>query len=128
VRAAALSNSPDIDTHALELPQDTPGPRPDLFNDAPLIPGNRGNSGGKKGRSGRLPSAWKDFCRETMTNPQVQAKILKRARRGEYAILKLLADHGEGMPEQKITVDADAGAVDRFFARLAPQPPQKRQG
>jgi hypothetical protein len=43
--------------------------------------------------------------------------------KGQYAILKLLADHGEGLPEQKVTLSKDTGALDRLLERLAPHPP-----
>jgi hypothetical protein len=96
-------------------------------NSVPMRPGKNGGllrAGGTPGNKGggRPCNAWKEFCRATLTDSEVQASIRRRALKGHPAILKLLADHGEGMPEQKLTLDADAGALDRLFARLAPRP------
>jgi hypothetical protein len=71
-----------------------------------------GNTGGKKGRSGRPPKPWKQFCREVLTDPVVQMKMRKAAADpntpGYSSIMKLLAEHGEGLPEQTIRIrDAD---------------------
>lgn len=116
-----MSDSPELDPVADDAP--TNGTRPDLFNGAPLVPGNPKNSGGKRGRSGRLPRAWKEFARETLMDPEVQAVIRKRALKGHPAILKLLTDHGQGLPVQPLAIDADPGVLDRLLARLAPQSP-----
>jgi hypothetical protein len=67
-------------------------------------PGNPGNSGGKKGRSGRPPKAWKVFCRELIEDAAVQQAVRTRAEMGDPQILKLVAEHGDGLPEQPITV------------------------
>jgi hypothetical protein len=76
--------------------------------------------GGELGPGGRMPNAWKDFCRRCLEDPKVQLQILARARQGEPAIIKLLADSSEGAPDQRITVADATGALDRLLARLAP--------
>jgi hypothetical protein len=46
---------------------------------------------------------------------------MKRALKGDSAILRLLVEHSEGLPEQRITLDTDPTALDRLFERLAPK-------
>ena len=97
-----------------------------------LTPGNPGNSGGKKGRSGRKPHAWKEFCFGVIHDPDVQKAITDAARDtstpGYTALLKLLADHGEGVPAQTINLEGEsprerlATEVDRLVARQKSNP------
>jgi hypothetical protein len=96
-------------------------------NSVPMRPGKNGGllrAGGTPGNKGggRPRNAWREFCREMLHDEKVRDALMKRARKGQHATLKLLVAHGEGMPTQKITIDADAGALDRLFARLAPRP------
>lgn len=97
--------------------QPKPGARPDLFNGAGLIPGNPGNSGGKKGRSGRPRKEFYAFCREVLEDPRVQSAVRKRAKAGDAAIIRILADRvivGEE-PAKK----AGSDELDQFLGRLA---------
>jgi hypothetical protein len=61
--------------------------------------GNPGNSGGKKGRSGRPSSEFRAFCRATITDPAVQRGIRRRAKTGDPALIRILAEHGLETPE-----------------------------
>ncbi len=71
-----------------------------------LVPGNPGNRGGAKGRSGRKPDIYRDLCRELVESPAAQKsvrKILGDARHPHFAtIYKHLAEYAHGKPEQPI--------------------------
>lgn len=97
-------------------------PRPDLFKGANLIPGNPGNKGPGKGMgTGRKPNAWKAMCKEWLENPEIHAAVFKRLKRGEHAMMKLVVESAEGLPDQKIThAVEDAAALDALLDRLAP--------
>jgi len=88
-----------------------------------LIPGNPGNAGGPKGRSGRRPKVWKEFCGKALKDPLIQQKALELARKGDVPMLKLMVDSAEGAPAQKITLQSDASALDQLFDRLRPKGP-----
>lgn len=71
--------------------------------------GNPGNSGGKKGRSGRKPLAFKRRCAEVLHENAVWKEI-KTAARDRHspnwvALLRWLAEYGEGLPPEEFTVD-----------------------
>lgn len=88
-----------------------------------LIPGNPGNSGGKKGRSGRKPFPWKELCRDILHDAATQETIRRAAQnpetRGYAALLKLLADHSEGVPVQQVRVTTDGDTLDGILSRMA---------
>jgi hypothetical protein len=113
-------NTPTVRTDVDDV--DKTGDNPGL---TPMRPGPRGGmlrtGGTNKGGPGRPRKAWKEFCRETIEDPAVQAAVRRKAEKGYTPMVKLLADHGEGAPEQRIILQADTAALDRLFARLAPQ-------
>lgn len=85
--------------------------------------GNPGNSGGKKGRSGRKPLAWKELCRDILHDAKTQQVIRTAAQTpktpGYPSLLKLLADHSEGVPVQQVQVTTDGDTLDAVLSRMA---------
>ena len=70
---------------------------------APLTPGaHAGNTGGKKGRSGRKPDALKAACAEALDSPDVQdavRRILSDADHPAWAtVFKAVASYAYGPP------------------------------
>lgn len=67
-----------------------------------------GNTGGKKGRSGRKPNEFKDFLAKARQNPKVQKALLTALKdpesRGFSSALKVLTDYDEQKPGQKVDV------------------------
>lgn len=61
------------------------------------------NTGGKKGRSGPKPMWWKEFCRQTISDPEVQRTIQEAAKDpstpGWASLIRTLAEYAEGVPE-----------------------------
>lgn len=61
---------------------------------------------GKKGRSGRKPAIWKDFCRLAIHDPKVQSEIIRRLRSRltkEYpTLLKAIAVYAVGEPPKRV--------------------------
>jgi len=85
---------------------------PSPINGQRLQMGNPGNSGGKKGRSGRKPMAWKALCKDILEDEETQ-KTLRRAAAdsdtsGYPSLLKLLSDHAAGVPEETINVKTES--------------------
>jgi hypothetical protein len=64
--------------------------------------GNPGNSGGKKGRSGRPPMRFKSFLAEMRQDPLVHAELQETLRDRESrhypAALKVLTDYDDELP------------------------------
>jgi hypothetical protein len=64
-----------------------------------------GNTGGKPGRSGRPPSAFKDFLAKLRANPglheALEAAACDPKSRGFAATLKLLSDYDTDKPAEK---------------------------
>jgi DNA-binding MarR family transcriptional regulator len=64
--------------------------------------GTPGNSGGKKGRSGRPPKAFKNFLAQMRQDPTVQRQfeltIKERGHRHWPAALKVLTDYDDELP------------------------------
>lgn len=64
-----------------------------------------GNTGGKKGRSGRPPSAFKDFLKRLREDPAFQdaleAAALDYKSRGYTAALKVITDYDDTKPAEK---------------------------
>ena len=85
------------------------------FNGAAIQPGNRGNSGGKPGRSGRKPDAYYDICRELVGDSKTRAsvrRILSNDKHPHFAALyKHLAEHAYGKPAQPVTGAGGEGPV-----------------
>lgn len=64
-----------------------------------------GNTGGKKGRSGRKPNAFKDFLAKLRANPEALTAFETAAKdpthRNFGAAWKLMADYDEEKPPEK---------------------------
>jgi hypothetical protein len=71
------------------------------------------NTGGKKGRSGRKPDAFKALCRELVSAPatlEAAGAILADPQHPGWApVFRALAAYGYGAPTQSVTV---SGGVD----------------
>ena len=74
--------------------------------------GNPGNSGGKKGRSGRKPHAWKEFCAKTLedkgTREAIEGALKDSHTPGYPALLKTIAGYAEGLPEQTVNIKGES--------------------
>ena len=79
-----------------------PGARPDLFHGANIVPGNRGHSGGKKGRSGRPPKDFVAWCKRIIDDPVVRDKHLEKAREGDMKSVELAAHYAVGKPSERV--------------------------
>ncbi len=97
-------------TRALVAPAHAAGmPRPDLFNGAPLVPGNPGNSGGKPGRSGRPPKDFLAWCQQMIDDPEARDVFLARLKAGDIDVLKFAAAYARGKPRETIEVSGPNG-------------------
>lgn len=80
-----------------------------------------GNTGGKKGRSGRKPDAFKELCRELASGRATVAsvrKILKDSTHPQFtAALRWASENGYGKPLQDVKIEHDVS--DRLAERLA---------
>ena len=85
---------------------------PSPLTGAQLPLGNHpGNTGGKKGRSGRKPAEWTVLCQELASN-RGQVKRLKRILKDEHnknfgAITKLVTEYGFGKAPQRIQMSGE---------------------
>lgn len=65
-----------------------------------------GNTGGKKGRSGRPPNWLKDWCDELLSKPQSKAQVqavLADSTHTAYASMwKAVADRAHGRPKETV--------------------------
>ena len=79
------------------------------------------NTGGKKGRSGRPPIAFKMFLSQLRQDPKVQRQLqltlLDRHARHYTAALKVLTDYDDQMPAN-LTPEERAARIEQFL-RLA---------
>lgn len=70
-----------------------------------------GNTGGKKGRSGRKRDAFKEMCRELASSSAVEGAvrvILKNPKHPAFiGALRWASEYGYGKPNQKFRVHAD---------------------
>ena len=82
-----------------------------------------GNTGGKKGRSGRKPLAWKALCRDILSDPATQETLRSAATApampGYASLIRMLAEHGEGVPEQTHIIKDGQEARERIARRIA---------
>lgn len=93
-------------------PKKTPGLAVSPINGATLPAGNPGNSGGKKGRSGRPPGEFRDFLHRVRQDPKVRTAFRKAAQdpdsRGFAAVLRILVEYDRGItlvsPEVQVLV------------------------
>lgn len=61
-----------------------------------------GNTGGKKGRSGRKPNNFIEWCKAVTADETVQAVNLARAKAGDVKVLTLAANYAHGKPTERI--------------------------
>lgn len=60
------------------------------------------NTGGKKGRSGRKPQAFKTFASALAMDPEFQKQLEAAALAGDLQAMKLVIQYAEGMPPQSV--------------------------
>jgi hypothetical protein len=87
---------------------DGPTPRPGGFKKG--HDERHGPGGGKKGRSGRPPDAWKEIMRK-LVNRQSTLRVLKRVIKNAnhpawLGVLRFAAEHAYGKPSQDLTLTA----------------------
>ena len=87
---------------------DGPSPRPGGFKKG--HDNRRGPGGGKKGRSGRPPDAWKEIMRK-LVNRESTLRTLKRVIKNSkhpawLGALRFAAEYAYGKPTQDLTVTA----------------------
>lgn len=78
-------------------------------NGAVMIAGGHpGNTGGKKGRSGRKPRLFKEFCKKVIESPKIQNRILGHltspaTKASEFtSLINTLASYVEEKPRQTL--------------------------
>lgn len=70
-------------------------------------PGENGGAHGKKGRSGRKPSEFKDWCRR-LTEDEIARKVYEaRNQAGDLEVMKFGAAYAHGKPTDKTEVTGD---------------------
>jgi hypothetical protein len=76
-----------------------------------------GNTGGKKGRSGRRPDWLKTFCDNLLASPkckaQVKAILADKDHPAFATMWKAAGDRAHGKPDQK--VDVNVNVVEQFL-------------
>jgi hypothetical protein len=76
-----------------------------------------GNTGGKKGRSGRPPNWLKNFCDGQLANPKCKAAVRKILSDPDHPAFhhmwKAAADRAYGKPDQKL--DVNVNVVEQFL-------------
>lgn len=101
-----------------------PKPRRNLFNGAAIIPGNPGNSGGKKGRSGPKPEWYREYCRGMITAPATRKAvkaILANPNHPHFpGIYKTVVEQGFGKAAQPVVPQNPDGTALRFTMNLGP--------
>jgi hypothetical protein len=86
---------------AKKTPKQKPSPRSGVALPAGAHPKN---TGGKKGRSGAKPKAFKEFCNAILMDPTVQDKIRALAEGGEKWAVELAAKYTQKQPAQDVDV------------------------
>lgn len=87
--------------------------------------GNPGNSGGKKGRSGRKPAAWKEACEVALQEAEA-IPVLKKIIVGEYA--EVVGTTKDGRPIYESIKPSDRIGAVKFLAGYAHgQPTEKSE-
>lgn len=61
-----------------------------------------GNTGGKKGRSGKKPDDFIQWCKDLAADPEARRAWEAKAKEGDHKILDLIAKYGHGLPTQKV--------------------------
>jgi hypothetical protein len=90
--------------------------KPSGRNGNVLPAGNHpGNTGGKKGRSGRLPDATKEWLRQAGTDDKARKAFVAKLRDGDVAAWKTLLTYTEKLPAQTLDVNlTDSERVKRL--------------
>lgn len=93
--------------------------RPSGRNGNVLPLGNHpGNTGGKKGRSGRRPQAFKDFLARLRQDPTLHEALERAARdetsRGFASALKVMTDYDDDKPAEKKQLSGKVEVVVRI--------------
>lgn len=74
------------------------------------------NTGGKKGRSGRKPDAFKQFLRDVLDSPEAREaleRVLQSDKHTAYAsVLGKIISHAHGLPTQQVEVTSKLLLVD----------------
>lgn len=83
-----------------------------------------GNTGGKKGRSGRPPMAFKKFLAELRQNPKVQGELRRtltdRTSKHYAAALRVLVDYDDDLPANaQLSAEERAARVAQLIERAA---------
>jgi len=85
-----------------------------------------GNTGGKPGRSGRPPDAFKAICRELVTRNDTLAAVRKILRDPNHpafiGALKWATEHGYGRPLQRLETDGKVNLTVRLVRELGEGP------
>jgi hypothetical protein len=85
-----------------------------------------GNTGGKPGRSGRPPDAFKAICRELVTRNETLAAVRKILRDPNHpafvGALKWATEHGYGRPLQRVEADGKVTLTIRLVRELGEGP------
>ncbi len=70
------------------------------------------NTGGKKGRSGRKPLAFKELCKDILEDENTETSMRAAARTpklpGYAALIKMLASYADGVPEKTIVLEHES--------------------
>jgi hypothetical protein len=64
------------------------------------------NTGGKKGRSGRKPKAFVEWCKSVLENETVRRVAEARAMAGDAKVLEFVAKYSQSPAPTQHTVDA----------------------
>lgn len=64
------------------------------------------NTGGKKGRSGRKPKAFVEWCKSVLENETVRAVAESRAKAGDTKVLEFVAKYSQSPAPTQLNVDA----------------------
>jgi hypothetical protein len=67
-----------------------------------------GNTGGKKGRSGRKPNDFVAWCARIATDPAVWDAMLARARSGDIRVLEFAANYAFGKPKHALATEEES--------------------
>lgn len=68
----------------------------------PISPGSHG--GGKKGRSGRPPMEFKNWCTLNLHDESIRDVLVARAKAGDLAVAEFFAKYSIPLPKQSIEV------------------------
>jgi len=102
---------PKADFHIVEKPPPLKRVGSSRSGKKTLIAGNPGNSGGKKGRSGRKPTAYKQWFQQVMESPEARQRIWESLtlpgcteNRNYGVILKTALAYAYGQPVATVDV------------------------